>query len=187
MWQCRWGWLHRQAPDHAHHPTHPTASPDPHRHQSRHPHLGQSHHHPTLNGSKSPNVVETLSTRMPPDLGKHQTTRHIRVREPISHRHVYRLGLRSSSSSCPGICRTGHSHQRWTSSSRTIARWATQITNSHHSAVSNGPTEGLNNLIKRIKPAAFGSGSSPTIGSDHFSTGKPNRKLLATITPPDFR
>jgi len=31
---------------------------------------------------------------------------------------------------------------------RTIARWATQITNWHHSAVTNGPTEGLNNLIK---------------------------------------
>ena len=27
---------------------------------------------------------------------------------------------------------------------RTIARWATQITNWHHSAVTNGPTEGLN-------------------------------------------
>ena len=39
---------------------------------------------------------------------------------------------------------------------RTIARWATPITNWHHSAVTNGPTEGLNNLIKRIKRAAFG-------------------------------
>ena len=39
---------------------------------------------------------------------------------------------------------------------RTIARWATQITNWHHSAVTNVPTEGLNNLIKQIKRTAFG-------------------------------
>ncbi|MCQ3804130.1 MAG: transposase [Acidimicrobiia bacterium] len=39
---------------------------------------------------------------------------------------------------------------------RTIARWATQITNWNNSAVTNGPTEGLNNLIKRIKRTAFG-------------------------------
>ena len=39
---------------------------------------------------------------------------------------------------------------------RTIARWATQIVNWHLSAVTNGPTEGLNNLIKRTKRAAFG-------------------------------
>ena len=40
---------------------------------------------------------------------------------------------------------------------RTIARWASQIVAWHHSAVTNGPTEALNNLIKRIKRTAFGS------------------------------
>ena len=39
---------------------------------------------------------------------------------------------------------------------RTIARWTPQITNWHISKVTNGPTEALNNLIKRIKRAAFG-------------------------------
>ena len=34
---------------------------------------------------------------------------------------------------------------------RTIARWTPQITNWHISKVTNGPTEALNNLIKRIK------------------------------------
>ena len=39
---------------------------------------------------------------------------------------------------------------------RTIGRWTPQITNWHISKVTNGPTEALNNLIKRIKRAAFG-------------------------------
>ena len=39
---------------------------------------------------------------------------------------------------------------------RTIARWTPQITNWHISKVTNRPTEALNNLIKRIKRAAFG-------------------------------
>ncbi len=68
---------------------------------------------------------------------------------------------------------------------RTIARWATQIANWHHSAVTNGPTEGLNNLIKRIKRAAFGfrNFANYRIRALLYA-GKPNWKLLATITPP---
>ena len=50
------------------------------RHRSRHPHLGQSHHHPTTTPAQTPNVVETPSSRMPPDLVKHQPTRQTRVR-----------------------------------------------------------------------------------------------------------
>ena len=38
---------HQQPPDHAHHPTHPPTNPGTRRYRSRHPHLGQSHHHPT--------------------------------------------------------------------------------------------------------------------------------------------
>jgi len=67
---------------------------------------------------------------------------------------------------------------------RTIARWATQITNWHHSAVTNGPTEGLNNLIKRIKRAAFGfrNFANYRIRALLYA-GKPNWNLLTTITP----
>jgi len=39
---------------------------------------------------------------------------------------------------------------------RTITRWADQITAWHLSHVSNGPTEAVNNLAKRIKRVAFG-------------------------------
>ena len=71
---------------------------------------------------------------------------------------------------------------------RTIARWATQIVNWHLSVVTNGPTEALNNLIKRIKRikrTAFGFRNFA-----HYRirtllyAGKPNWKLLTTITPP---
>ncbi len=67
---------------------------------------------------------------------------------------------------------------------RTIARWATQILNWHHSAVTNGPTEGLNNLIKRIKRTAFGfrNFANYRIRALLYA-GKPNWKLLTTITP----
>lgn len=39
---------------------------------------------------------------------------------------------------------------------RTIARWAEQIVAWHQSHVTNGPTEVVNNLAKRIKRVAFG-------------------------------
>ena len=65
---------------------------------------------------------------------------------------------------------------------RTIARWATQITNWHHSAVPNGPTEGLKHPIKRIKRVAFGfrNFANYRIRALLYA-GKPNWKLLATI------
>lgn len=67
---------------------------------------------------------------------------------------------------------------------RTIARWATQITNWHLSAVTNGPTEGLNNLIKRIKRMAFGfrNFANYRIRALLYA-GKPNWTILSTITP----
>ena len=42
----------------------------------------------------------------------------------------------------------------------------------HHAQVSNGPTEAINNLVKRVKRVAFcgDSGTSPTTGSEHCST-----------------
>ena len=67
---------------------------------------------------------------------------------------------------------------------RTIARWTPQITNWHISKVTNGPTEALNNLIKRIKRIAFGL---PNFANYRIRAllhaGKPNRDLPATVTP----
>ena len=39
---------------------------------------------------------------------------------------------------------------------RTIRQWFDKICNFHMARVSNGPTESLNNLIKRIKRIGFG-------------------------------
>ena len=66
----------------------------------------------------------------------------------------------------------------------TLARWHTQITNWHRARASNGPTEAINNLIKRVKRAAFGFRRFA-----HYRirallyAGKPNWALLATVTP----
>jgi transposase len=68
---------------------------------------------------------------------------------------------------------------------RTIARWRDQIVAWHRSHVSNGPTEAVNNLIKRVKRVAFGFRRF-----QHYRirsllyTGKPNWALLDNITPP---
>lgn len=67
---------------------------------------------------------------------------------------------------------------------RTITRWRDQIVAWHQSRVSNGPTEAVNNLIKRIKRIGFGFRRFA-----HYRirvllyAGKPNWNLLATITP----
>lgn len=68
---------------------------------------------------------------------------------------------------------------------RTIGRWREQIVAWHQAHVSNGPTEAINNLIKRVKRTAFGFHRF-----DHYRirallyAGKPNWDLLDTITPP---
>ena len=67
---------------------------------------------------------------------------------------------------------------------RTLARWHDQIVAWHHARVSNGPTEAMNNLIKRIKRIGFGFRRFA-----HYRirvllyAGKPNWDLLATVTP----
>jgi len=67
---------------------------------------------------------------------------------------------------------------------RTLRRWRDQIVAWHQALVSNGRTEAINNLIKRIKRVGFGFHKLA-----HYrirvllSTGKPNWDLLATITP----
>lgn len=67
---------------------------------------------------------------------------------------------------------------------RTIVRWTDQISAWHRARVSNGPTEAINNLIKRVKRVAFGFRRFA-----HYRirallyAGHPNWDLLATVSP----
>jgi hypothetical protein len=67
---------------------------------------------------------------------------------------------------------------------RTLIRWRNEIAAWHQAHVSNGPTEAVNNLIKRVKRAAFGFTSfrNYRIRSLLYA-GKPNWELLATVSP----
>jgi len=71
---------------------------------------------------------------------------------------------------------------------RTITRWRDQIVAWHHARVSNGPTEAINNLIKRIKRIGFGFRNFA-----HYRirallyAGKPNWGLLPTVNPAEIR
>ncbi|MEQ8716122.1 MAG: ISL3 family transposase [Acidimicrobiales bacterium] len=71
---------------------------------------------------------------------------------------------------------------------RTVARWATQITNWHRSGLSNGPTEAINNLIKRIKRIGFGFRKFRNYRIRALLyAGRPNWDLLDTLTPARIR
>lgn len=65
---------------------------------------------------------------------------------------------------------------------RTLHQWLDKICNYHLAKVSNGPTEALNNLIKRIKRIGFGFRNF-----DNYRirvllyAGKPNWRVLASI------
>lgn len=67
---------------------------------------------------------------------------------------------------------------------RTLKRWRDHIVAWHHARVTNGPTEAINNLIKRIKRIGFGLRRFR-----HYRVrallyaGRPNWDLLATVTP----
>ena len=67
---------------------------------------------------------------------------------------------------------------------RTIKKWKAEIVAWHDGHVTNGPTEALNNLIKRVKRVAFGFHRF-----EHYRirsllyAGKPNWDLLPTVTP----
>jgi transposase len=71
---------------------------------------------------------------------------------------------------------------------RTLTRWRDQIVAWHHARVSNGPTEAINNLIKRIKRIGFGFRNFA-----HYRirallyAGKPNWDLLPTVHPAEIR
>lgn len=67
---------------------------------------------------------------------------------------------------------------------RTLLKWKSHIVAWHQAHVTNGPTEAMNNLIKRVKRAAFGFRSFRNYRVRALLyAGKPNWSLLATITP----
>ena len=67
---------------------------------------------------------------------------------------------------------------------RTILRWRDQIVAWHQAFLSNGPTEAVNNLIKRIKRIGFGFRRFAHYGIRVLLyAGKPNWGLLPIVTP----
>ena len=67
---------------------------------------------------------------------------------------------------------------------RTLKRWRLEITAWHACHFTNGPTEAMNNLIKRIKRVAFGFTSFRNYRTRSLLyAGKPNWSLLETIRP----
>lgn len=67
---------------------------------------------------------------------------------------------------------------------RTLIRWRHQIAAWHHAHVTNGPTEAVNNLIKRVKRTAFGFVSFRNYRVRALLyAGRPNWDLLDGVTP----
>jgi transposase len=67
---------------------------------------------------------------------------------------------------------------------RTLRRWAAEIVAWHRAQVSNGPTEAMNSLIKRVKRVGFGFRRFRNYRLRVLLyAGQPNWDLLATITP----
>ena len=67
---------------------------------------------------------------------------------------------------------------------RTLTRWKKEIAAWHPAHVGNGPTEAVNNLIKRVKRAAFGFTSFRNCRIRALlHAGKPDWGLLPTVRP----
>jgi transposase len=65
---------------------------------------------------------------------------------------------------------------------RTLRDWFDKIANFHLARVSNGPTEALNNLIKRIKRIGFGFRNFENYRIRALLyAGKPNLRVLGSI------
>jgi transposase len=65
---------------------------------------------------------------------------------------------------------------------RTIRDWFDKIVNFHLARMSNGPTEALNNLIKRIKRVGFGFRNFENYRIRALLyAGKPNWRVLGSI------
>ena len=85
---------------------------------------------------------------------------------------VAQLGIDLQDDSCPPeIRRLG----------RTITKWRHQIAAWHQARFTNGPTEAVNNLIKRIKRVAFGITNWTNYRTRALLyAGRPNWSPLAT-------
>jgi transposase len=93
----------------------------------------------------------------------------------VAVQFVQQLGHDLQDESCPIEVR---------SLGRTLLRWRDQIAAWHAAHVSNGPTEAANNLVKRVKRAAFGFTSFRNYRIRALLyAGKPNWSLLATLSP----
>lgn len=67
---------------------------------------------------------------------------------------------------------------------RTLRRWRNEITAWHACHFTNGPTEAMNNLVKRIKRVAFGFTNFRNYRIRALLyAGKPDWSLLAEVTP----
>jgi transposase len=67
---------------------------------------------------------------------------------------------------------------------RTPRRWRKEIAAWHEAHVTKGPTEAVNNLIKRVKRTAFGFTSFRNYRiRSLLCAGKPNWGLLGDVTP----
>jgi len=88
---------------------------------------------------------------------------------------VAQLGIDLQDDSCPPeIRRLG----------RTITKWRHQIAAWHQARFTNGPTEAVNNLIKRVKRVAFGITNWTNYRTRSLLyAGQPNWSLL-NPTPP---
>ena len=65
---------------------------------------------------------------------------------------------------------------------RTIRNWFDKICNFHLARISNGPTEAINNLIKRIKRVGFGFRNFQNYRIRALLyAGKPNWRVLGSI------
>jgi transposase len=67
---------------------------------------------------------------------------------------------------------------------RTLSRWRQEITAWHRCHFTNGPTEAMNNLVKRVKRVAFGFSNFRNYRVRALLyAGKPDWSKLASITP----
>jgi transposase len=65
---------------------------------------------------------------------------------------------------------------------RTLKNWFEPIVAWHEARVSNGPTEGMNNLLKRVKRVAFGFTNFENFRIRALLyAGKPNFRVLDSI------
>lgn len=108
----------------------------------------------------------TLEARSrPPGMPRKKSHTFHQIDDPdIAAGFVAQLGHDLGDQSCP---------PEFNQLGRTIIRWHAQITAWHQARVSNGPTEAVNNLIKRVKRVEF--------GFRRFST----YRIRALLTPAD--